>query len=189
MSVLLSVLFLVLTLPFVPAVLSGVFQTFGACQEPPGLARLSPPFIPTRSDAGTPSSVSSQQQQQQLQEDELATGQIYRLLNFLLISKLPLLASFIVTVESSGAGFLYFNPWTPSEHWQARLISGSHGRLPKWFLIILDGWFLFPLMFSFSVEAVLLSCVVNLGFCFCGRHSGDYILFLFLHFTLNIFLP
>lgn len=55
-----------LTLPFLPAVLSGVFQTFGACQEPPGLARLAPPFIPIRSDAGTRSSVSSQQQ---LQED------------------------------------------------------------------------------------------------------------------------
>lgn len=55
-----------LTLPFLPAVLSGVFQTFGACQETPGLARLSPPFIPIRSHTGTQSSVSSQQQ---LQED------------------------------------------------------------------------------------------------------------------------
>ena len=56
--------------------LSGVFQTFGACQEPPGVARLSPPVTPIRSDAGTQSSVSSQQQ---LQDDELAAG----LLNFL----------------------------------------------------------------------------------------------------------
>lgn len=53
-----------LTLPFLPAVLSGVFQTFGACQEPPGLARLSSFFIPIRSNTGTQSSVSPQQQPQ-----------------------------------------------------------------------------------------------------------------------------
>lgn len=53
-----------LTLPFLPAVLSGVFQTFGAGQESPGLARLSPHFVPIRSDTRTRSS-----SQQQLQED------------------------------------------------------------------------------------------------------------------------
>lgn len=55
-----------LTLPFLPAVLSGVFQTLGAGQEPPGLARVSPHFVPIRSDTGTRNSDSSQQQ---LQED------------------------------------------------------------------------------------------------------------------------
>lgn len=55
-----------LTLPFLPALLSGVFQTFGAGQEAPGVACLSPPFTPIRSDTGTQSFDSSQQQ---LQED------------------------------------------------------------------------------------------------------------------------
>lgn len=59
-----------LTLLSPPAVLSGVFQTFGARQEPPGVAHLSPPFPPVRSDTGTRSS------QQQLQEDELAAGRL-----------------------------------------------------------------------------------------------------------------
>lgn len=40
-------------------VLSGVFQTHGACQEAPGLARLSPCFTPTRSDARLQSCASS----------------------------------------------------------------------------------------------------------------------------------
>lgn len=60
-----------LTLLFLPDVLAGVFQTLGARQEPPGVARLSPPFLPIRSGTGTQSSVSSQQQ---LQEDKLAAG-------------------------------------------------------------------------------------------------------------------
>lgn len=67
-------LFPCLTVLFLPAVLSGVFQTFGACQEPPGLARLSPAFIAIRSNTGTRSSVSSQQQH--LQEDKLAAWRL-----------------------------------------------------------------------------------------------------------------
>lgn len=92
-SMSLFLLFLVLTLPFLPAVLSGVFQTFGAGQEPPGLAHLSPPFISIESNTGTQSSVSSQQQ---LQEDELAAGWIHRLSNFLLILKLLQFAGFFI---------------------------------------------------------------------------------------------
>lgn len=65
-SLSLSVVFPCLTLPFLPAPLSGVFQTFGACQEPPGMACLSAPFTPIRSDTGTQIFDSSQQQ---LQED------------------------------------------------------------------------------------------------------------------------
>lgn len=58
------------TLLFLPAACSGLFQTFGAGQEPPGLAHLSSsPFIPPRSDTGTRSSASSQQQ---LQDDQIA---------------------------------------------------------------------------------------------------------------------
>lgn len=40
-------------------VLSGVFQTHGACQEAPGLAHLSPCFTPTRSNARLQSCASS----------------------------------------------------------------------------------------------------------------------------------
>lgn len=58
-----------LILPFLPALLSGVFQTSGPYQEPPGLALLSPLLLPICN--GTPSFISSQQQ---LQEDKIATG-------------------------------------------------------------------------------------------------------------------
>lgn len=58
-----------LILPFLPALLSGVFQTSGPYQEPPGLALLSPLLLPICT--GTPSFISSQQQ---LQEDKIATG-------------------------------------------------------------------------------------------------------------------
>lgn len=59
------------TLLSLPAACSGLFQTFGACQELPGLAHLSSSFIPPRSDTGTRSSVSSQQQ---LPKDQIAVG-------------------------------------------------------------------------------------------------------------------
>lgn len=49
--------------------LSGLFQTPGAGQEPPGLALLCPLLLPIHT--GTQSSVSSQQQ---LQEDKIAAG-------------------------------------------------------------------------------------------------------------------
>lgn len=64
---------LCLTPPFLPAFLSGHFQTFGARQELPGVAYFSPPFPPVRSNTGIESSVSSQRQ---LQEDQLTAGQL-----------------------------------------------------------------------------------------------------------------
>ncbi|MEQ2263992.1 hypothetical protein XENORESO_016855 [Xenotaenia resolanae] len=68
-----------LTLLFLHAFLAGDFQTLGACQEPPGMAPLSAPFPPIRSDAWTQSSGSSQQQ---LQEEQLAAGQLVDLQTF-----------------------------------------------------------------------------------------------------------
>lgn len=64
---------LCLTPLFLPAFLSGHFQTFGARQELPGVAYFSPPFPPVRSNTGIESSVSSQRQ---LQEDQLTAGQL-----------------------------------------------------------------------------------------------------------------
>lgn len=64
---------LCLTPPFLPAFLSGHFQTFGARQELPGVAYFSPPFPPVRSNTGIESSVSSQRQ---LREDQLTAGQL-----------------------------------------------------------------------------------------------------------------
>lgn len=62
-----------LTPLFLPAVLSGHFQTFGVRQELPGVAYFSPPFPPIRSNTGIQSSVSSQRQ---LQEDQLTADQL-----------------------------------------------------------------------------------------------------------------
>lgn len=123
-----------LTLLFLPALLSGVVQTFGARQEPPGVARLSAPFIPIRSDAGTASFVSSQQQ---LQEGQLAAVSLVHWLTLKLTPRVQTSAVFL-------ASYLFiFSPvvldsfiWTTggnktwlnvSERRQARLISGSQG--------------------------------------------------------------
>lgn len=97
-----------LTLPLLPALLSGVFQTPGASQEPPGLALLCPLLRPVH--AGTQSFVSSQQQ---LQEDEIAAGGPAALLDSLLYELLSSLLAFIVKFHRNGAGFFCFYPATP----------------------------------------------------------------------------